>query len=49
MMKMVVQGDGGHSDRSEQGHRFCAGEADGGDGANPNTHCQRLGERIKGS
>lgn len=47
-MKMVVQGDGGHSDRSEQGHWFLTREAAGGDWTNPNTHCQRLGERIKG-
>ena len=46
---MVVQGDGGYSDRREQGYWICDGEAACGDGNNGGTNSQRRRERDKGS
>lgn len=46
---MVVKGDGGCSDRGQQGNWVCDGEAAGGDGNNGSTNSQRRRERVKGS
>jgi hypothetical protein len=39
VIKVVVGGDGGCSDRSEQGNWVCAGEAVGRSGTDCNLNC----------